>query len=128
MKFKIYQTQLSTQEFLQLLVEQFPAVKDDVLDEDYEGLITLQVKFFTKYANNCISAGRLDEVRRVFEFFEAVLGKVNSDINNALHVTFLKRLDLDDDNVNAREARKLIKPEHLSIFRELGKWSNKPLS
>ena len=50
MKFKIAKTQLSTPEFLQLLVEQFPAIKDDVLDEDYKGLITLQVKFFTKYA------------------------------------------------------------------------------
>ncbi|HEK19298.1 DUF7674 family protein [Mucilaginibacter sp.] len=128
MKFKIAKTQLSTPEFLQLLVEQFPAIKDDVLDEDYKGLITLQVKFFTKYANNCISTGRLDEVRRVFEFFEAVLPKIDSDLDNALHVTFLERLNLDDDNVNAREASKLLNPKHLLIFRELRKWSNKSLS
>lgn len=127
MHFNIVKSQLSTSEFIQLMAEQFPAIKDDVLDEDYDGLITLQVRFLANYANKCISTGRLDEVRRVLNFFEAVLPKVDIKVDNALHVSFLEHLDLDKDTDHAREATKLLSRELLSTYRELRNWLNKPL-
>ncbi len=119
MNFVIVKPRISQEEFIKYLIEQFPMLKSELQDEDYQELIYLQIACLTRYANNCLSVGRLDELKRIFDFFQQTVDKVDSETENALYVSFLEHLEMDADNDNAREARKLLKPEHLKILKEL---------
>ena len=91
MKFKIFKSEISKSEFLNLVVQHFPEIKD----EDYEGLIHLQVGCLARHTNKQLKIKRLDELRRVIDFFKEVVGKVDSDTENALFVSFLENLELE---------------------------------
>ncbi|SMB96535.1 hypothetical protein SAMN00120144_2582 [Hymenobacter roseosalivarius DSM 11622] len=119
MNFIIVKRELPQQEFLQHLVKQFPAIDSEVMDEDYNGLIHLQVGCLARYANNCLSTVRLDELRRVFDFFHKTLKKVDSNTENALYVSFLERVEMEGDSINAKQARMLLQSEYLRLWYEL---------
>ena len=93
MNFKILKPDITRQEFLETLIQQFPNVKDEVLDEDYKDLIHLQVAVLARYANDQIKSKRLDEAKRIFNFFEKVIDKVDSKTENALYVSFLEHVE-----------------------------------
>jgi hypothetical protein len=119
MKFSISKPRISREEFLQLLTEQFPAITPELQDEDYQGLIHLQVACLTRYANHCLAIRRLDEFRRVIDFFHQTIEKVDATTENALYVSFLEHLEMDGDNQIAKEAQRLLKPEYLKIWESL---------
>lgn len=121
MKFKIIKSEITTDEFLDLLTQQFPAIKEEVLDEDWNGLIHLQVACFYRYANQCIISGRLYEVRRCFDFFEKTIEKVESRTENALYVSFLEHLDMAGVERNKAESRNLLNTKYLKIWEQLTK-------
>lgn len=121
MKFKIIKSQITTDEFLELLTQQFPAIKEEVFDDDWKGLIHLQIACFYRYTNQCIISGRLDEVRRCFDFFEKTIDKVDSRTNNALYVSYLEHLDMAGNERNKAATRKLLKPKYLKIWEQLTK-------
>ncbi|QHT66088.1 hypothetical protein GXP67_05100 [Rhodocytophaga rosea] len=93
----------------------------ELKDEYYQGLIYLQVACLAGYANSCLSAGRLDELKRIIVFFQLTVEKVDTTTENALYVSFLEHLELDVDYKYANEAKKLLKPEYLNIWNELRK-------
>jgi hypothetical protein len=119
MNFVITKPEISQEEFLRHLIEQFPALKSEVEDEDYQGLIHLQVACLAWYTNTCVAAGRIDEVRRILNFFHQMMEKVDTSTENALYVSFLEHLELDANNT--QEAKKLLKPKYLDIYQELRK-------
>ena len=120
MNFVIIRPEISQEEFLRHLIEQFPALKSEVEDDDYQGLIHLQVACLARYANTCVAAGKIDEVSRILDFYHQMVEKVDTSTENALYVSFLEHLELDADN-NAKEAKKLLKPKYLNIYQELRK-------
>lgn len=88
-------------------------------DEDYQGLIHLQIACLTRYTNTCVAAGRIDEAGRILDFFHQTVEKVDTTTENALYVSFLEHLELDANNKNAQEAKKLLPPKYLDIYQEL---------
>ena len=46
-----------------------------------------------RYANDQIKRKRLDEAKRIFNFFEKVIDKVDSKTENALYVSFLEHVE-----------------------------------
>ncbi|WP_460557143.1 DUF7674 family protein [Hymenobacter daeguensis] len=117
--FIIVQPLLSRKAFLQLLAEEFPEIAEEVLDEDYTGLIHLQVSCMARYANLLIQNGRFDALEKLFSFFHSVVKKVDSSTENALYVSFLEHVDMDGDSEKAKAARKLLPVEYLPVWREL---------
>lgn len=121
MKFKIIKSAITTDEFLDLLTQQFPSIKEEVFDDDWKDLIHLQVACFYRYTNQCIISGRLDEVRRCFDFFEKTIEKVDNRTENALYVSFLEHLDMAGSEINKAESRKLLSTKYLKIWEQLTK-------
>ena len=117
MNFQIVKPQLTTDEFLDLLVATFPETRDEVLDPDYAGLIHLQVGRLAAYANKCIETRRFDELRRVFDFFEATMRKVTTDVENALYVSFLEHVDFE--GFQQKEIRQYLKSELYNAWIQL---------
>lgn len=117
MKFQVSKPKLSDQELIDLLVKQFPDIKEDVLDD--HGLIYLQVGALARYANQCIDKARFDELSRTFSFFDKVIEKVSSNMNNAFFVSFLEHIDMDGDSEKEKSALKLLPNKYLPYYRAL---------
>jgi hypothetical protein len=120
MNFIIVKPELSQADFLQLLIMHFPSLEADVLDD--AGLIHLQVASLARYANDCLTMARLDELQRVFEFFHQTIEKVDSATENALYVSFLEHVEMGGDAFINQEARKLLKSEYLITWEGLQNW------
>lgn len=113
--FSIIKPEVSHAEFIQLMVEQFPAVAEDALDEEWTDLIHLQVGCLARYANECVSTNDLPEFNRILQFVDHLLPKVDSALDNALYVSFIENLHLDGSLPTRRAARALL-PAHFREF------------
>lgn len=119
MNFIILKPQLSKEELIEIIIKEFPATKEDILDEIYESSIHLQVGVLADYTNQCIQNARFDEVSRIFKFFEAVIDKVDSETDNAFYVSFLEHIDMDDGSDKQNEALKLLSEKYLGAYKGL---------
>lgn len=123
MNFIIVKPQLSKEELIELIIKEFPANKEDILDEIYERSIHLQVGVLADYTNQCIQNARFDEVSRIFQFFDAVIDKVDSETDNAFYVSFLEHIDMDDGSNKQNEAIKLLPKKYLEAYKGLRNFS-----
>ena len=119
MNFIIRKSRLSQEEFLHCLIERFPSLKAELADEDYKGLIHLQVSVLARYTNKCLSSGQLDELQKVFDFFHQTIEKVDSATENALYVSFLEHIEMEGTSKNVEQARRFLQPQYLTIWRKL---------
>lgn len=119
MNFIIVKPQLPKEELIELIIKEFPATKEDILDEIYEGSIHLQIGVLADYTNQCIQNARFDEVSRIFQFFDAVIDKVDSETDNAFYVSFLEHIDMDDGSNKQNEALKLLPKKYLEAYKGL---------
>ena len=117
--FVIVQPLLSREAFLQSLADSFPEIAEEVLDEDYDGLIHLQISPMARYANQLILAARFDALKKLFDFFHHVVAKVDSVTENALYVSFLEHVNMAGESEKAKQARNLLPTEYLPIWRAL---------
>jgi hypothetical protein len=117
MKFKIVKSAINQEEFLEILVNQFPEIKEEVLDEDYKDLNHLQIGVLARYTNNCIDKKRFDEVQRIFDFFEKVIEKVDPETENAMYVSFLEHIEFKGMTVN--EIKSFLKPIYFESWEHL---------
>ncbi len=94
--------------FIGDLVSTFPEIKEEVFDEDWVGLIHLQVSCFTRYTQKAIDNDDILLALKCFEFVENNLNKVKSNVNNALVISWIFHL-----NFNNNEQLFLSFPEEL---------------
>ncbi len=119
MKFSIVKPKISQSEFLKMISDHFPETTEEINDPDYEGLIYIQVGILAKYTNDCIAKYRMDEVQKVFQFFDTVIAKVDSETENALFVSFLEHLEMDGVSQREKDALKLLPRKFQAIYQGL---------
>ena len=117
MNFKIIKPKISQDEFLETLAKQFPEVKNDIQDEDDNGLIHLQIATFARYTNECINNKRFDVVRKIFDFFEKTIEKIDPKTENAMYVSFLEHIEFND--LSQREIKSYLKPLYFESWQQL---------
>lgn len=122
--FIIAKPEVSQADFLRRATEHFPALADDMLDEGWAGLIHLQVACITRYANDCLANNNLGEFERMLRFVDQVQPKVDSHLDNALHVSFVEMLELDGDNSTKQAGLQLLSPWQLKCYLDAGVFYN----
>jgi hypothetical protein len=80
--------------FVTKLIEEFPELKDEVLDEDYAGLISLQIGCFRRFTQQAIDLNNLDLVKKCFLFVEAIYDIVNPEVRNLLYISYIGKLKM----------------------------------
>lgn len=93
---------MNSEEFINILVSMFPKIKDDVLDEDVNGLVGLQIGYFKRFVQNAIDENDLNEVKKCFQFINDNIEKVDYKVKNAIYLSLLKKLSFDK-NPNAEK-------------------------
>jgi hypothetical protein len=81
--------------FINELVNTFPEIKKDVLDEDWVGLIHLQVGCFTRYTQRAIDINNISVAMKCFKFVEDIINKVEFNIENALVLSWISHLNFN---------------------------------
>lgn len=86
---------MNNEEFINRLVSVFPDIKDDVLDEDIDGLITLQMGCFRKFTQDAIDGNNLIIIKNCFQFIDDHIGAVEFRVENAIYLSFLNKINFD---------------------------------
>jgi len=119
MNFKIIKPEITKEELLKFMAEQFAEIADELNDEDYDSLIHLQIGILANYTNENIEKARFDEVQRIFDFLSTVIDKVDSITENAFYVSFLEHINMDGNSEKEKSALKLLPYRFLQDYQTL---------
>ena len=104
--------------FVTLLVERFPAVAADI-DECESGLLHLEVGALARATQAAISDEDVATVRSHFAFVDEVYRLGDSQVRNAVHVSYLECLSFDGKHGQRIKAREMLSPQLREALRGL---------
>jgi len=109
---------ITHKKFIKILIETFPQIREDVLDED--DIITLQVGCFTRYVISAIKEGRFNEVKKSYDFLNSI-EKLNlhPEIKNSLYISCIGHINFKDYGNNGKIAKKMLPSELLKVWNDL---------
>ncbi|MGZ3814024.1 MAG: DUF7674 family protein [Mucilaginibacter sp.] len=79
--------------FLNDLIQEFPTIKEEVMDEDYLGLISLQLGCFRRFTQKAIDTDNLDLIKKCFLFVDENFDIVSAEIKSSLYISYLAKLN-----------------------------------
>lgn len=106
------------EKFLRLLGEQFPKIHAE-LDPDYLDLIHLVMADVARETSEAIRKQDWDQVRSHFAFMERVLVVADSDVKNAIIVSYLENILLFEEGADHLHAKSLLPRNLKKSFAEL---------
>ncbi len=114
---------MTNDDFFNDLVIQFPLIKLDILENDSE-LIHLRMERFADYSNKQIEENGISELKKCFEFQESKIDFMNSDLKNALVVSYCEALLLGEYADKMKELKGLMPMKLSKIYLDYEQWYN----
>jgi hypothetical protein len=84
---------INQEQFIRKLIEVFPEIESELNDEDFKGLLSLEVGVFLRYTQKAINAGDEITVEKCFRFIEDILPLLDQSVSNSIYVSYLEHLD-----------------------------------
>jgi predicted nucleic acid-binding OB-fold protein len=109
------ETSITYTMYLQQLAEQFPEIEEELLDEDYEGLITLQTGVFKRFIQKAILDNDEPILKRSFKYLNDNFELFDDKVQNSIVVSLLEHLELNST------ANNLLPVKIRSIINQLSK-------
>ncbi len=103
-------------ELVEILNAAIPEIADALDDETWRGLCTLEVACFREYAQTQIDSGKSLELKRCYEIARKAFLNGDSEVKNAIGVSFVEDLNFSDGHKQRLWARTLL-PQPLSDIR-----------
>ena len=107
------------EEFLKELIRNFPEIRDEIMDEDYFGLITLQIGCFKRFTQSAIDKKELEIVKKCFLFVDVNIEIVEYAVKNALYISYLGHLNIPKNS----KTEKLLTKNLKNILAELNEYN-----
>lgn len=85
----------SIDEYFGLLLKEFPSLEDKMKDDFYESH-HFKMELFAEYTNRQILIKELQELKKCFDFQESQIELMNTDLENALIVSYCESLLLGE--------------------------------
>ena len=98
---------LAQAKFVELVLAEFPQLREEFAEA--EGLLHLEMGTFNRFSQKAIDHNDLDTLKRCYELLAGVMKTAPSEVENAIHVSFLENLDFERSPHGA-EARRLLPP------------------
>jgi len=112
--------QVTSQEVMAELRNQFPELIEDLDDECWKGLLHLEIATLARKAEASISDGDEIWLRRSYDFANWAFRSGDMDVKNAIYVSFLENLTFTDSKKRRRTWAFEMLPEPLQVaHREL---------
>ncbi|QXP59008.1 hypothetical protein [Olleya sp. HaHaR_3_96] len=106
--------------FLELITE-FPTLKTGIESWDSE-MVHFRMEMFSDYNIEQIKEKNHTELKRCFEFQESRIEKLNSDLINALNVSYCESLLLGKCASEMTEIKKIMTPKLKIVYVEYEKY------
>lgn len=84
--------------FIDALTKTLPEIAGDVLDEDNLGYITLQISWLTSFTRKAVERNDIEIIQKSFRFIEKVYSHASDDVSNAIVVSYLMKLGLENNH------------------------------
>lgn len=97
------------QTFIDELINKFPEIENEILDDDYAGIISLQIGCFMRFTQNAIETNNYKIVKKCFNFVDSNIGVVEHKIENSLIISYIDKLDVKNANIEKLLTQKLRK-------------------
>ncbi|WP_418359730.1 DUF7674 family protein [Sphingobacterium detergens] len=79
--------------FINELIELFPSLEEELLDEDDSDSITFQMGSFKRFMQEVIDENDLNKFNSMVDFLTKNLPLVDKRIQNAIYISFLGKLE-----------------------------------
>ena len=108
--------------FIKELIDLFPSLKEELLDEDYRASITFQMGSFKRFMQEAIAKNDGDKFDVMVDFLTKNLPLVDKRVQNAIYLGFLGKLDFSE-NPNFKKRQHLGK-----AYTDIENYNNSPAS
>lgn len=87
---------ITHKEFAKKLIEAFPEMESELNDDDFKGILTLEVGVFLRFTQAVINAGDIKTLKKCFSFIEDNLPNFDTKIENSIYISYLQKLDFSN--------------------------------
>lgn len=115
---------MNPNEYYSELITEFPVLKDEIESEEPE-MVHFRMEIFSDYNIQQIKTKNHSELRRCFEFQESRIEKLNSELINALNVSYCETLLLGKCANEMTEIKELMTPKLKEVYAEYEKYYEK---
>lgn len=107
---------LAQAKFEQLVLAEFPQLNEEFAEA--EGLLHFEMATFSRFAQKAIDHNDLNTLKRCYGLLAGVINTAPSEVQEAVHVSFLEHLNFERSPYGA-EARRLLPPVLLKALDEV---------
>jgi hypothetical protein len=108
-------------EYFSELISEFPTLKIGIENWDSE-MVHFRMEMFSDYNIEQIKEKNHTELKRCFEFQESRIEKLNSDMINALNVSYCESLLIGECANEMTEIKELMTPKLKRVYAEYEKY------
>ena len=87
---------MNKKDFLNKLIQCFPDMKEEILDDDYNELFSLQVGVFRDITQKAIDTHDLENVEKYTQFILDNFDNFDDDVNNSIVLSYIQKLNFKD--------------------------------
>ena len=87
---------MNKKDFLDKLIQCFPDMKEEILDDDYNELFSLQVGVFRDITQKAIDTHDLENVEKYTQFILDNFDNFDDDVNNSIVLSYIQKLNFKD--------------------------------
>ena len=87
---------MNKKDFLNKLIQCFPDMKEEILDDDYNGLFSLQVGVFRDITQKAIDTHDLENIEKYTQFILDNFDDFDDDVNNSIVLSYVQKLNFKD--------------------------------
>ena len=87
---------MNKKDFLNKLIQCFPDMKEEILDDDYNGLFSLQVGVFRDITQKAIDTHDLENIEKYTQFILDNFDDFDDDVNNSIVLSYIQKLNFKD--------------------------------
>lgn len=113
--------EMNPNEYYSELITEFPTLKNEIESEEPE-MMHFRMEIFSDYNIEQIKTKNHSELKRCFEFQESRIDKLNSELINALNVSYCESLLLGECASEMTEIRKLMTPKLAEFYAKYEKY------
>jgi hypothetical protein len=84
---------MNKEQFIKEICDKFPYLKDEILDEDYGGLFSLQVSVFRENTQSAIDNCNNEVIETHLNFISKNFKSFDNEVENSIVLSYIGKLD-----------------------------------
>ena len=113
---------IDREKMVELLIEEFPEIEEDITDETWAGLVHLEASSFARHTQKTVDNRDEAQLKKCYAIARRLVLEGDDSVKNAMHVSYLEHLNLRDGKIPRSWALELMPEPLITGYRQL--WGN----